>query len=115
MEATINGGAVLTAKLQAFLFLVGPAVQDLVGYAARQKCRFGSGAEDDPGTWKRGPRYLGPECIELMVCHPVLGVQQHIGVKRIVLNRLKVFGKIAIEHTDPACTLTDFLKCSRLR
>ena len=68
MEATINGGAVLTAKLQAFLFLVGPAVQDLVGYAARQKCRFGSGSEEKVTRIARIPIALGGACGDLRVC-----------------------------------------------
>src|SRR5689334_618435 len=102
VEAAVDGRAVLRRPLTAGLAVVGKARKQRAGNAAGQDRLLAGGAEDDAGAGPSRAHDLSPQRVQLRVRHPVLRVEQHVGVERGGRQAAKMLGEGGVHDRDVA-------------
>src|SRR5262249_17455503 len=93
MESAIDRGAVASHEIARLLDLIAPSSQQYIIDPAGQRTRLRCRAKDHPRALARRAGQLPPKFIELLVRHPILGIEQDVAIKRSVRPASEVFGK----------------------
>src|ERR1700691_887158 len=83
MKGAVDRRAVAGAEFARSRSVIIEGVEDFRGNAAGQQALVGGSAENHPRAGTRGAPYLGPERGQGGIVHPVLGIEQNIGVEAL--------------------------------
>src|ERR1700679_152428 len=83
MKCAVDRRAITRAEIARPRRVIVESAEDFVGNAARQEPLVGGGAKDHPCAGTRGAPYLRPKRGQGGIVHPVLGVEQDIGVEAL--------------------------------